>query len=166
MNIVDTIKSWVNMCVEYLDPNPLLQAGVIIVLATLLAWVLTTILRRVIGRFTKFSKTDFDDRLIGMLNRPVFMTIFLIGAALALALVFGVVRPMLKGVMTGGTGSGGDFVGGGALTAAAGGPQLAGAAASIAPPKYEEKVAAAKNLSGHDPARVAQVVKQWVNAGE
>ena len=29
---------------------------------------------------------------------------------------------------------------------------------------YDEKVAAAKNISGHDPARVAQVVKQWVEA--
>ena len=42
----------------------------------------------------------------------------------------------------------------------------AGAAQALPPPNYEEKVAAAKNITGHDPARVAQVVKQWVNAGE
>jgi flagellar biosynthesis/type III secretory pathway M-ring protein FliF/YscJ len=38
--------------------------------------------------------------------------------------------------------------------------------AAIAPPKYEEKVAAAKNITGHDPARVAQVVKKWVSKNE
>ena len=41
-----------------------------------------------------------------------------------------------------------------------------GAAAAIPAPKYEEKVAAAKNITGHDPARVAQVVKKWVTSDE
>lgn len=91
-----------------------------------------------------------------------------LGAVLALALGFGVVRPMLRGVISSDAGSG-DLVagaGGAGLVAAGGGMQLAGAGAALAPPKYEEKVAAAKNITGHDPARVAQVVKQWVSADE
>lgn len=90
-----------------------------------------------------------------------------LGAALALALVFGVVRPMLRSVVGGGgTGSGQLLAGGAGVAAAGGATPLGGATAAIAPPNYEEKVAAAKNLSGHDPARVAQVVRQWVNANE
>ncbi len=93
-----------------------------------------------------------------------------LGAGLALALVFGVVRPMLRGVLAGSSGApAGDFVGAGTeVVAAGGGVQLAGtgATAAIPPPNYDEKVAAAKNITGHDPARVAQVVKQWVNADE
>ncbi len=89
-----------------------------------------------------------------------------LGAALALALVFGVVRPMLKGVLDSGSGVGGEAVAGGGLVVAGGAPAVGGGAASMALPKYEDKVAAAKNISTHDPARVAQVVKQWVNASE
>lgn len=84
MNILDTAKSYVNMIINILGPNPLLQAGIIILLTIFVAWLATSILRRIVGRFTKFSKTDFDDRLIALLNRPVFMTIFLIGATVAL----------------------------------------------------------------------------------
>lgn len=84
MNVIEKINSWVNMCVNYLGPNPYLKAIAILAATIVIAWIVTTILRRVVGRFTKFSKTDFDDRLIKMLNRPVFMSVFLIGASLAL----------------------------------------------------------------------------------
>jgi flagellar biosynthesis/type III secretory pathway M-ring protein FliF/YscJ len=33
-------------------------------------------------------------------------------------------------------------------------------------PTFDEKVAAAKNITSHDPARVAQVVKKWVTRDE
>lgn len=79
-----------------------------------------------------------------------------LGAAVVLAIVFGLVRPMLKNVVTSHTESqrlAASYPGG----ALSGGGQTA-----LAAPKYEDKVTAAKNISGHDPARVAQVVKQWV----
>ncbi len=92
-----------------------------------------------------------------------------LGAGLVLAIAFGVLRPMLRGVVTGGqvvSGEyiprGGDFAGAGAYNPS----QIGGGAAAIAPPSYDEKVAAARNISGHDPARVAQVVKKWVTADE
>ncbi len=93
-----------------------------------------------------------------------------LGAVVVLAIAFGIVRPMLRGVVSSGSGvssisgeyiaRGGEYAGGG------GTPQLAGGAAAIAAPSYDEKVAAAKNITGHDPARVAQVVKKWVTADE
>ncbi len=88
-----------------------------------------------------------------------------LGAIVALAIAFGVVRPMLRGVVSGGTPVAGEYIsGGGQYTGGFGSPQLAGGAGALPPPNYDEKVAAAKNITGHDPARVAQVVKKWVSA--
>jgi len=92
-----------------------------------------------------------------------------LGALVVLAIAFGVVRPMLRSVMSNeGGGAGGGYAGGAAVTLApATTGQIAPAgAAAIAGPSYDEKVAAAKNITGHDPARVAQVVKKWVGTGD
>ena len=92
-----------------------------------------------------------------------------LGAGLALALVFGVVRPMLRGVMASSGGAAVEYMGSSKNFMPAGGAaagSLGGGAAAISPPNYDEKVAAAKNITGHDPARVAQVVKKWVTTDE
>ncbi len=91
-----------------------------------------------------------------------------LGAALVLAIAFGIVRPMLRGVIAGNPALASEYVSGAqpgdghvvALQAAGVG------SAAIALPSYDEKVTAAKNLTGHDPARVAQVVKKWVSTDE
>ncbi|MEL7186152.1 MAG: flagellar M-ring protein FliF C-terminal domain-containing protein, partial [Pseudomonadota bacterium] len=95
-----------------------------------------------------------------------------LGVILVLVIAFGVLRPMLKGVVTGGQVVSGDYIPAGAEFVAAGGgagynsAQLTGGAAGLPAPSYDEKVAAARNISGHDPARVAQVVKKWVTADD
>ncbi len=89
-----------------------------------------------------------------------------LGLILVLAIAFGVVRPMLQGVVSGGAVSGEYLGAGGAAGDAAAAGQIVGATPAIAGPSYDEKVAAAKNISGNDPARVAQVVKKWVAADE
>ena len=103
-------------------------------------------------------------------EKPILRDVLkqVLGAALVLALLFGVVRPMLRGVMASNAGVSAEYLGGSNLATAgeAGVAQLGGGATALPPPKYEEKVAAAKNITGHDPARVAQVVKQWVTAGD
>lgn len=91
-----------------------------------------------------------------------------LGAALILAIAFGIVRPMLRGVMASNAPVpvSGEYLAGGqpaSVPAAAG---FAGGGGALQGPSYNEKVAAAKNITGHDPARVAQVVKQWVAADE
>lgn len=99
-------------------------------------------------------------------EKPIFQEAAkqLLGAIVVLAIAFGIVRPMLRGVVSGGPAVSGEYIARGAD--GAGGyppPQLAGGAPL---PNYEEKVAAAKNITGHDPARVAQVVKKWVSIDE
>ncbi len=91
----------------------------------------------------------------------------LLGAAIVLAIAFGVLRPMLRGVVAGSPSRAlsGEFIGSDqsfSMPAAVPG----GDATVLAAPSFEEKVAAAKNITGHDPARVAQVVKKWVAADE
>ncbi len=91
------------------------------------------------------------------------------GVLLVLVLGFGIVRPMLKSLVASNMTSSTQYLsaGGGTLTgsnelAASG----AGGQAAIPSPGYDEKVAAAKNITGHDPARVAQVVKKWVTTDD
>ncbi|MGB5624499.1 MAG: hypothetical protein WBM61_02110, partial [Woeseiaceae bacterium] len=77
------------------------------------------------------------------------------------------VRPMLRGVVSGGASASGEYLGRtGDFAGGTGSAQLAGGAAALAGPNYDEKVAAAKNITGNDPARVAQVVKKWVSTDE
>ena len=79
-----------------------------------------------------------------------------LGALLVLALGFGVLRPMLRGIVQSHQQSSPQL-------AAAGGAGTLGAAAQPQPQlSYEQKIAAAKNITTYDPARVAQVVKKWV----
>ena len=92
----------------------------------------------------------------------------LLGVGLVLALAFGLVRPLLRNLVTS-SGPGGQYLGGGAsvMLSPDGVPQVAGSSQLAIPaPSYDEKVAAAKNITGHDPARVAQVVRKWVTSDE
>lgn len=80
-----------------------------------------------------------------------------LGALLVLALGFGVLRPMLRGIVQSHQQSTPQL-------AAAGGAGALGAPAQQhqAQLSYEQKIAAARNITTYDPARVAQVVKKWV----
>lgn len=89
-----------------------------------------------------------------------------LGAALVLILGFGLVRPMLRGLLANNPVSSTEYIASGGMTMPAGSPQLAGSRAALRGPGFDEKVAAAKNITGHDPARVAQVVKKWVTVDE
>ena len=99
----------------------------------------------------------------GFLDNPVITDSLrlILGAALALALGFGLVRPMLKSLLEANAQGAAQIAAGGPMpmvsTVAMGAPN-----AAIPPPSYDEKIAAAKNISATDPAKVAQVVKKWV----
>jgi len=82
------------------------------------------------------------------------------GIALVLILAFGLVRPMLRKLVEANMSSSAAYLAGGGTGSVA--TQVSGGNLAIAGPSYDEKVAAARNITGHDPARVAQVVKKWV----
>ena len=84
-----------------------------------------------------------------------------IGVLLVLALGFGVVRPMLKSIVTPAADGLNTLLprnddGGVSIAGQLEGPSSSGLS-------YQEKVAAARNITGHDPARVAQVVRKWID---
>ncbi|MGA8205944.1 MAG: mechanosensitive ion channel family protein [Woeseiaceae bacterium] len=66
-----------------LGPNPYLQALAIAVIFIAVGKVADWVLSRTLGRIARRSSTDFDDRLVELLHRPVFMTFALVGLALA-----------------------------------------------------------------------------------
>jgi len=84
-----------------------------------------------------------------------------LGVALVMALAFGLVRPMLRNLVASHAGGGQQMAAGGVLM----GADYAGGVALPAP-GFDEKVAAAKNITGSDPARVAQIVSKWVKTDE
>jgi flagellar M-ring protein FliF len=88
-----------------------------------------------------------------------------LGAALVLALAFGLIRPMLRGLLAN-HGTGGEYVAGGGVLLGAGTAGASAGQLNIPAPSFDEKVTAAKNITGHDPARVAQIVSKWVNTDE
>lgn len=89
-----------------------------------------------------------------------------LGAALVLVLAFGLVRPMLRGLLANNSVSSTAYIASGGMMIPAGAPQLPGSRGALGGPGFDEKVAAAKNITGHDPARVAQVVKKWVTVDD
>ena len=64
--------------------EPWMRSLAILGASFLLAWVLRFAIARVVSRATRRTKTDLDDRIVGMLQRPVFLTVVLFGALAAL----------------------------------------------------------------------------------
>ena len=68
---------------QLIDQQPLIAFVVIVGLGLIAAKVTQVIITRGLARLTAKTKTQFDDRLIGLLHRPVFQTVFLTALALA-----------------------------------------------------------------------------------
>ena len=85
-----------------------------------------------------------------------------LGGVVVLLIVFGVLRPVLRSLAEKGVATPGQFQGMAdeQVTLGGGAGQPAGMLA--APRGVDEQIAAAKNMVSQDPARVAQVVKGWV----
>jgi flagellar M-ring protein FliF len=130
---------------------------------------------------TPFSAEPGEELIdIPFYTQPWFWDVIkqVLGVLFILVLVFGVLRPVLNNITGGGKGQGGDGRDGdvelgemGALggdlaedRVSLGGPQ------SILLPSpsegYDAQLNAIKSLVAEDPGRVAQVVKEWINADE
>lgn len=73
------VQDWATL----IGPNIYLQALAIALGFGLIGKIADLVLSRAIGQFVRRSKTEFDDRLIALLHRPVFVSFVLIGLALA-----------------------------------------------------------------------------------
>ena len=68
---------------ELLGPNVYLQAAIIAVVFILFGKVADWVISGVIGRFASKSDNEFDDRLVKLVHRPVFLSFVFIGLGLA-----------------------------------------------------------------------------------
>lgn len=68
----------------FFGENPLAIAGIVLLLAVVVASVAATVVSRVVGRLAERTRFKWDDLLIAALHRPVFWTLLLIGCRMAL----------------------------------------------------------------------------------
>jgi small-conductance mechanosensitive channel len=62
-----------------ISSSPLVNAGIAILLFILIAKIADVFVDKILRRFTRFTKSDVDDRLIDLLHRPVLYTIVVVG---------------------------------------------------------------------------------------
>ncbi len=91
-----------------------------------------------------------------------------IGVLAVIGIAFGLGRPLLRNLLSTQTpppprvqAATGEI-----LPAGTGGPAMPAMVPATSGFNYEQKVAAARNITGHDPARVAEVLKKWVATDE
>lgn len=80
---MDQFRTVVQQVAELVGPNLYLQSLIIAIVFILLGKIADWILSRMIARLANRSATSFDDQIIRLLHRPIFLTFVLIGLALA-----------------------------------------------------------------------------------
>ncbi len=73
----------VQQLAELIGPNVYLQAAIIAAGFLLVGKIADWIISGIVGRIAKRSTNDFDDSLIDLVHRPIFLTFVLIGLGLA-----------------------------------------------------------------------------------
>lgn len=66
-----------------ISTSPYVNALVLVIAFIIIAKALDLFLDRVMRRFTRFTKSDIDDRIMDVIHKPVYFTVILIGLAIA-----------------------------------------------------------------------------------
>ena len=72
-----------NEIIDFFERFPYLEALAIIVGFAALAWVVDRLLTGTLRRLASRTETQFDDKLVGILHRPIFLTVGFVGLILA-----------------------------------------------------------------------------------
>ncbi len=81
----ENLSASMEQALELFQGNVYLEALAIAVAFVIIAKVVDFIITRVLLRLTAKSKTEYDDRLVALVHKPVFLSVFLIGIGLALS---------------------------------------------------------------------------------
>jgi small-conductance mechanosensitive channel len=73
----------VQQLAELIGPNVYLQAAIIAAIFIIVGKIADWIISRIIGRIASRSSSNFDDELVGLIHRPVFLSFVLLGFGLA-----------------------------------------------------------------------------------
>lgn len=68
-----------------ISSSPYVNAALSVLTFLLIAKLADLLLDKFLRKFTRFSKTDIDDKIIDLLHRPIFFTIIIIGTVFAIA---------------------------------------------------------------------------------
>ncbi len=82
MTLTDLI-AWVQQLAELIGPNLYLQAAIIAVAFMIAGKIADWIISGIIGRFARKSSNDFDNQIVDLVHRPIFMSLVLMGLSLA-----------------------------------------------------------------------------------
>lgn len=77
------LLSRVQQLAELIGPNIYLQAAIIAAVFIVVGKIADWIISGIIGRIANRSTNNFDDQLVGLVHRPVFLSFVLLGLALA-----------------------------------------------------------------------------------
>jgi len=80
---MDVIQNYWQTALDFLQPYPYLQAGLIIVVFLFLAVLVDRLITGVISRVVVRTQTTLDDRLMLIMHRPIFTTVAMMGLILA-----------------------------------------------------------------------------------
>jgi len=79
----DSLRQLLDQVQPWLEGRPSIQALLILGGAVIVAKVVDWILTRALAVWARKTKTELDDRLIALLHRPLFVSVFLVGVWLA-----------------------------------------------------------------------------------
>ena len=82
MTLTDLIAR-VQQLAELIGPNVYLQAIIIAVTFMIAGKIADWVISRIIGRFARKSSNDFDNQIVDLVHRPIFMSPVLMGLSLA-----------------------------------------------------------------------------------
>ncbi len=80
---MNELTARVQQLAELIGPNPYLQAAMIAAGFIIIGKIADWIISGVIGRIAQRSSNDFDDSLVDLVHRPVFVSFVLLGLGLA-----------------------------------------------------------------------------------
>ena len=81
MSLTEVI-AWIQQLAELIGPNVYLQAVIIAGAFVLIGKIADWIISGIIGRFARKSSNDFDDQIVELVHRPVFLSFVFLGLSL------------------------------------------------------------------------------------
>ena len=82
-DLIEQFRSWA----EILGPNIYLQAVIVAVAFILFGKLADLVISRIIAKVVSRTSSEFDDELVALLHRPVFVTFVLFGLVAATRLL-------------------------------------------------------------------------------
>jgi len=85
--MIAELKIWLTPYLGYIGDNPWLQAAVVIIASHAIAWIFDRVIRSSIKKLVARTNSEIGDILIEHLHRPIYITLHLIGIAVAVSLL-------------------------------------------------------------------------------